>query len=149
MGGGWWWILGMAGGFWVTFWLGFVVISGLAPAEDVSTGSEATATSVIPGASEAVRRGETLAVTTGCTGCHSVDGSVLVGPSWQGLFGSERTLADGNLVVADDEYVIESILRPDAKVGNGFSPGIMPSTYGDQLDPDEIQDLVEFIRSLR
>ncbi|MEX0822769.1 MAG: c-type cytochrome, partial [Balneolaceae bacterium] len=39
--------------------------------------------------------GERLYVQNACQACHSLDGSRLVGPSFQGLFGSERNFEDG------------------------------------------------------
>jgi hypothetical protein len=38
---------------------------------------------------ELVAMGEQLYTEQGCSGCHTTDGSALVGPSWQGLFGKE------------------------------------------------------------
>ena len=38
------------------------------------------------------RRGREVADTQGCFACHSLDGSQVVGPTWQGLWGSSRTL---------------------------------------------------------
>src|SRR5687767_9314524 len=65
----------------------------------------------------------------GCTGCHSVDGSRLQGPTLAGLAGRERAVIEDDarrLVVADDAYVQRSIREPDAQVVEGFSRGGMP-----------------------
>ena len=47
-----------------------------------------------------VAMGEQVARNAGCTACHSVDGSTLVGPSWKGLFGHEVQFADGTTATA-------------------------------------------------
>ncbi len=91
--------------------------------------------------------GQAIAQSTGCVACHSTDGSVLVGPSWQGLIGSERTFEDGSSLVADAGYVRDSIVNPNAQVVEGFQP-IMPQTYEDLLSDAEIDALVEYISSL-
>lgn len=82
-----------------------------------------------------------------CVSCHSFDGSPGVGPTWKGLFGHEVELSDGKKVVADENYLRESILEPQAKVVKGFQP-VMPSFQG-QLTEEQIADIIEFIKSLK
>jgi len=82
-----------------------------------------------------------------CVSCHSFDGSPGVGPTWKGLFGHEVELSDGRKVVADENYLRESILEPQAKVVKGFQP-VMPSFQG-QLTEEQIADIIEFIKSLK
>jgi cytochrome c oxidase subunit 2 len=83
----------------------------------------------------------------GCSTCHSVDGSPLVGPSLKGIFGHEVTLADGTTLTVDENYVRESILQPQAKIVKGFNPA-MPTFQG-KLDDTEITGLIEFIKTLK
>ena len=71
-------------------------------------------------------RGETIAEQNGCFACHSTDGSVLVGPTWLGLYGSDVELADGSIVIADEAFLAESILEPNATIVAGFPGGAMP-----------------------
>ena len=66
----------------------------------------------------------------GCVVCHTPDGRAGVGPTWQGIYGSEETLADGTTVTVDDAYIRESILDPNAKIVKGFPPNIMPPNFG-------------------
>lgn len=84
--------------------------------------------------------------TFGCQGCHSVDGSQAVGPTWQGLWMSEIQLEDGSTVVADEEYITTAILDPGAQIHAGY-PNIMPSFQG-QLDENQIRALIEFIKAI-
>jgi cytochrome c oxidase subunit 2 len=82
-----------------------------------------------------------------CLSCHSIDGSKSVGPSWQGLFNSERKLVDGTTVKADEAYLKESIENPGAKVAQGFG-NTMPSFKG-RLDEKQINSLVKYIETLK
>jgi cytochrome c oxidase subunit 2 len=83
----------------------------------------------------------------GCKTCHSTDGSKLVGPSWKGTWGAERKFADGSTGKVDENYVRESINDPSGKIVEGFAPS-MP-TYQGQLSDDEINGIVEYIKSLK
>jgi cytochrome c oxidase subunit 2 len=100
------------------------------------------------GGSEEARRGQQLADANGCTGCHTVDGSEGVGPTWQGLFGSEVTLADGSTVTADEAYITESIRNPSAKVAEGFPDGVMPTFDASRLSDEDIQAIIAYIETL-
>lgn len=91
--------------------------------------------------------GEKLYASKACNTCHSIDGSAKVGPSWKGLFGKTRTLANGSSVVADENYIRESMTAPNAKVAQGFSP-VMP-TYAGVLKDKEITALIEYIKTLK
>jgi cytochrome c oxidase subunit 2 len=62
------------------------------------------------------------------------------------VFGNKRPLTDGDVVVADENYVRESILYPKAKVSAGYQP-VMPS-YKGQLTEDDIHSLVEFLKEV-
>jgi len=96
-----------------------------------------------------LKQGAKLATRSGCASCHSYDGKPRPGPTWQGLYGSERTLSDGTIVVADDKYLRLAITDPDAQVPHGFSPGMMPTDYGSKFSDEKINILVEFIKSLQ
>jgi len=99
-----------------------------------------------------VSEGRKLYETMGCSACHSTDGTMQgkVGPSWRGLAGSRREMADGSILVSDEAYLKESILRPAAKVPKGFESldAGMP-IYEGVLTAEQVQSLVLFIQSLR
>jgi cytochrome c oxidase subunit 2 len=91
-----------------------------------------------------------------CQSCHSLDGSIIVGPSWQGLFGSERQLEGGETMVADEDYIRNSILHPVDQIVAGF-PAAMPTTFEQQFAEEEakydgevdiVEDLIAFIKTL-
>lgn len=88
--------------------------------------------------------GRQLYQQQGCLGCHSVDGSAMIGPTFAGLFGSERTLTNGTTVVADEDYIRESIYQPNAKVVQGFNPVMI--SYQGILNDQQVNALIEFIK---
>lgn len=88
-------------------------------------------------------QGQQLAKSFGCLACHSVDGSKGIGPSWQGLYGKTETLEDGTRIKVDEDYIKESVLKPNAKIVKGYAP-IMPTfTPSDK----ELSALIAFIKS--
>jgi cytochrome c oxidase subunit 2 len=70
-----------------------------------------------------------------------------VGPSWKGLFGSDRKFADGSSAKADEEYIRNSINNPAGQVVEGFAPA-MP-TYQGKLDDKQITGLIEYMKTLK
>jgi mono/diheme cytochrome c family protein len=89
-------------------------------------------------------RGLEVAQSNGCVACHSLDGGPGLGPTWVGMYGSRRLLEDGSTVLVDEDYIIESISRPDAKVVEGFEK-LMVRYF---LPPEDLDALVEFTRQL-
>jgi cytochrome c oxidase subunit 2 len=100
------------------------------------------------GGGEEAQRGQALAQENGCTGCHSIDGTSAIGPTWQGLYNGEVTLADGSTVTADDAYIHESIRNPNAQIHEGFPSGVMPAFGEDQLSEDDIAAIIAFMATL-
>ena len=94
-------------------------------------------------------RGKKLAAENGCAACHSADGTQVVGPTWKGLYNSDVTLADGKTVKADEAYLKESIINTNAKIVKGFLPSIMPQNFREKLSDDQINDIIEHIKSLK
>lgn len=91
--------------------------------------------------------GEKLYKERGCNACHSIDGSTLVGPTWKGVFGHEVTVTDGSTVIADENYIRQSIVEPQAKMVKGFGP-VMPSFKG-ILSDAEVDAIIAYIKTLK
>lgn len=91
--------------------------------------------------------GEQLYSQRNCATCHSIDGSAGVGPSWKGIWMQPQTHVDGSSIVADAEYIKQSILHPQAHIVAGFANGNMPS-YEGQLDDTDIEGITAYIRQL-
>ncbi|HEX9163867.1 MAG TPA: cytochrome c oxidase subunit II [Thermoanaerobaculia bacterium] len=90
-------------------------------------------------------QGQTLFQKYACNTCHTNDATGR-GPVLVGLYGKEVMLNDGRTVVADDNYIRESILNPQAKIVRGFGP-IMPTFQG-QVSEDDLLKLLAYVRSL-
>ncbi|MEZ4648569.1 MAG: cytochrome c oxidase subunit II [Candidatus Eisenbacteria bacterium] len=83
----------------------------------------------------------------GCQQCHSTTGAAGIGPTWAGLFGHEVQLKDGSTVVADENYIRQSILEPQSQLVAGYDP-VMP-TYQGRVKDDGIAALIAYIKSLK
>jgi cytochrome c oxidase subunit 2 len=91
------------------------------------------------------RLGERLYTQRGCQSCHSLDGSRKVGPTFQGLYGTtDHAMTDGSSVTVDENYLRESILKPEAKIVQGYQ-NLMPGAYS-SLSERELSGLIEFIK---
>lgn len=88
--------------------------------------------------------GRQLYQQQGCLGCHSVDGSQMIGPTFAGLFGKERVFTDGTTAVADEEYLRESIYEPRNKIVEGYNPVMI--SYQGILNDQQVNALIEFIK---
>jgi cytochrome c oxidase subunit 2 len=94
----------------------------------------------------AVQNGERLFTDLACITCHKTD-STGRGPSLLGVFGSTVTLADGRKVVADENYLRESIMNSQAKVVQGYQ-GIMPAFQG-MVTEENLLQLIAYIKTLK
>ena len=93
--------------------------------------------------------GRKLAQEKGCLGCHSLDGSPSVGPSFKGIMGRSETVVTGGaerVITVDAAYLRKSLLVPSADVVKGFQP-IMPA-FGD-LSKDELSALVGYLEAIK
>lgn len=82
--------------------------------------------------------GETVFASAGCGSCHTYEAagtSAQVGPDL------DESLAD-----KDAQFIYTSIVDPDAEIAEGFSAGIMPGNYSEQLDDQQLADLVAFLQ---
>ncbi len=93
-----------------------------------------------------LKRGAKLARRSGCATCHSLDGSPHPGPTWKGLYGQRRVLANGQEVVADEAYLLRSIVEPDAEIAQGFAKGMMPKDFGRKLSEEKLRAFIELIK---
>jgi cytochrome c oxidase subunit 2 len=91
--------------------------------------------------------GEKLYKGKGCNACHSVDGSVVIGPSFKGLYEREGELEDGASYTADENYIRQSILEPQEQIVEGFQP-VMPSFKG-ILSDAEITAIIAYMKTLK
>lgn len=90
-------------------------------------------------------KGKALAQSAGCLNCHAVDQSKLFGPDWGGVYGKPVQLANGSSVTYDDDYIVESILKPDAKITAGYTAPMPPQN----LTEEEARYIAEYIKTLK
>jgi cytochrome c oxidase subunit 2 len=91
-------------------------------------------------------QGEKLFTQNGCSTCHLLDQQGRC-PILRGLYNKPVQLADGRTVLADDAYIRESILQPNAKIVAGFEPNVMPNFQG-QLSEEQVIQLIAYVKSL-
>jgi cytochrome c oxidase subunit 2 len=89
--------------------------------------------------------GESQFSQLGCPTCHKFE-SQGRGPTLIGVYGSRVTLEDGRTVIADENYIRESIMSPGAKIVSGFK-NIMPVFQG-LVSEEQMNELVAYIKSL-
>lgn len=81
----------------------------------------------------------------GCLGCHTVDGTALVGPSYKGLWGSQTHLADGSTRTLDSEFFHEKVRHPAEFTVKGY-PVVMPKI---PLTDDELNEIEAYLEVLQ
>jgi cytochrome c oxidase subunit II len=92
------------------------------------------------------QQGEKLFEQYGCVTCHLLDRQGRC-PSLRNVYAKQVQLEDGRTVVADDAYIRESILDPNAKIVRGYAPNIMPVFQG-QISEEGLIQLIVFIKSI-
>jgi len=98
-------------------------------------------------------RGRTLAEgTLGCAACHTLS---TVGPAWAGdgtaagigLRAALRLDEPGysGAAATAEQYLLESIVDPNAYLVSGFETVAMPGTFGARLTPQDAADLIAYM----
>ncbi|MBV9242375.1 MAG: cytochrome c oxidase subunit II [Acidobacteria bacterium] len=81
----------------------------------------------------------------GCASCHA-GGPQQRGAKLEGLYMSTVHLTGGGTVVADDNYIRNSILNPASQIVEGYQP-IMPTFQG-QVTEEQLNGLIAYVKSL-
>ncbi|MBL8153517.1 MAG: c-type cytochrome [Anaerolineae bacterium] len=81
-----------------------------------------------------------------CDACHRIEDDLLVvGPS---LLGISQRANQRVIGLKGSEYLRASILRPDEFLVEGSLPGIMPFSYEQTLQTEQIDDLIAYLLTL-
>lgn len=139
--------------------LAAVVVFGSEPAKkgegrgDTTTVKDSVGSTVESSKAGDATRGKALFASKSCSGCHSLDGSFIAGPTLKGVAGSKVKLADGSTVTADDGYLLESIEDPGKQVVACKTCG-PPSPMANvipkgSVTPAQAADLVAYIKTLK
>jgi nitric oxide reductase subunit C len=130
-----------------------ILVSGAAP-------RALAALAPAPDAADAVSRGQAVFNGAGaCASCHSLAPDVtLVGPSLAGVArrAAERIQGPeyGGVADSPESYLRESVLKPNVYLvpGERFAASglsYMPEMYAEALTPEQIDDLVAWLATLR
>ena len=92
-------------------------------------------------------KGKDLFNRMACNACHSVDGSLKIGPTIKNQYGKNILHTDGSIVIIDDQYIRESLIDPLKYIAEGYTP-IMPS-YKPVLTDEDIENLIAYIKALK
>jgi len=114
-----------------------------APATAGSEKSDETAAAGDPVNGEALFKQPMIAGLPGCVTCHSLQpGTRLVGPSMANAATVAASAVEG---MSAEAYLREAIVEPNARVTEGFPPGLMFQDYGEKLSAQQLDDLVAFL----
>lgn len=91
-------------------------------------------------------QGEKFFHQFGCANCHQFDRQGRA-PYLRNLYGRTIEIEGGQTLVADESYIRESILNPNAKITYGFKPNLMPN-YTGQLTEDQVLALISYVKAL-
>jgi mono/diheme cytochrome c family protein len=103
-----------------------------------TTPTTTTPTAPPPPAGNA-QAGKAVFLAQGCGSCHTF--------SPAGSKGTVGPDLDDVLKGKDAAFIHQSIVDPNAVIASGYSAGVMPQTFGQQLSPKQIDDLVAFLAS--
>jgi cytochrome c oxidase subunit 2 len=98
---------------------------------------------------EGEHAGKDLLGKYGCLGCHSLDGTRKVGPTFKGIWRERVTVLTNDVertITVDEAYLRRSIREPQADIVKGFQP-IMPTYPG--LTDEEVKKMAEFIEGVK
>jgi cytochrome c oxidase subunit II len=98
-----------------------------------------------PAGETTAERGEQLFTDLGCVSCHK-EGPTARGPALAELYGRKVQLEGGATAIADESYLRESIIEPNAKIVRGYKP-IMP-TFTNQITEEQVLQIVAYVRTL-
>ncbi|MCU1338272.1 MAG: cytochrome c oxidase, subunit [Bryobacterales bacterium] len=93
-----------------------------------------------------VEEGAKLFQQFGCANCHVLNLTARC-PPLGNVYGNPVKLEDGRTVIADEAYLRESILNPNAKIVAGYKRDVMPSFQG-QVSEEGLLQLIAYIKSL-
>jgi mono/diheme cytochrome c family protein len=109
--------------------------AGGTTSESTTTGETATTEPSAPAGDPAA--GKAIFASAGCGTCHTLQDA--------GANGTVGPNLDDVLKGKDPAFIRESIVDPNAEIADGFAPGVMPQTFGDQFDDKQLSDLVAYL----
>jgi cytochrome c oxidase subunit 2 len=105
------------------------------PTETTTTGTSSGGSAAAVAQGKQVFSGE-----GGCASCHTLADA--------GASGTVGPDLDKVLVGKDKAFIHESIVKPDAEITKGYTAGIMPKTFEQQLGAQKVDALVAYLQSV-
>jgi len=116
--------------------------------EDAPIPGRTTAAAAVPVSAQTVDPGPAVLEKNSCLACHSLDGEVMVGPTFKGIYGRAETVveADGTerSIEVDEAYLKKAIQDPMAETVKGYAPA-MPQQ---PLSEEDLQAIIEYLKTL-
>jgi mono/diheme cytochrome c family protein len=82
-----------------------------------------------------------------CSACHSLEpNKTVVGPSFAGLATNAAKRKEG---VSAEKYLVESIVKPNEFLVQGFNANLMQQNFGQLMDKKELADIVAYLMTLK
>ncbi|MCW2980447.1 MAG: hypothetical protein JWO14_2174 [Solirubrobacterales bacterium] len=81
--------------------------------------------------------GAQVFANNGCGGCHTLaiaNSGGTTGPDLDEVLPGQK-----------EAEIEESIVDPEAKIAEGYPSGVMPQTFGETIEPEELKELVKFL----
>lgn len=112
--------------------------------EQVYAGMPADLAAAVAGADPA--GGQTLALSSGCVGCHALDpNQQMTGPTWYNMGDTAANRVPGQ---GPAEYLHQSIVATNSYIVPGYPANIMPQIYNTTLSQDDLATLIAYLLSL-
>jgi cytochrome c oxidase subunit II len=92
------------------------------------------------GTSSDTAAGKQVFASNGCASCHTLSDA--------GASGTIGPDLDKVLATRDDAFIKQSIVDPGAFVEKGYPNGVMPTTFGKDIKPADIDALVKYLSSV-
>ena len=92
-------------------------------------------------------RGKDIFIRMACDACHSIDGSLKLGPTIKAQYGSNIRHTDGTIMQINDDYIRESLIDPLKHIVDGYTP-IMPN-YRPILSDEDIENIIAYIKAIK
>jgi cytochrome c oxidase subunit 2 len=91
--------------------------------------------------------GEKLFAQNGCSVCHSRDGVTKSQcPNLKGVWHRDETMTTGQVIHIDENYIAESIRKPQAKIVMGYTNLLMP-TFA--LTDRQVDAIIAYFKTLK
>ncbi len=132
-----------------------------APTQSGASPSDALAAQLAALPKGDAARGESLTTANACVACHI---QAPVGPGWLATAANATPAGEGigtraqhrftdagytGVAKSADAYLLESIIKPNAFIVNGFTSGTMPQTFGATLKPQDLADIIAYLDTLK